>query len=136
MHILKAKWRLLCLLSFIYFNTRPLILEDTFSKLLNAKVILSGSKIMLSVCLSKMFSSIQFKIFLRMKTKCANINHKFIFKTGEYHSGNDILYFQVLAASCDVFALATCRCVKTFIYNNITSGDGIFNNYSTSARWI
>ena len=70
MHIFKAKWMLLCLLSFKYFFYKAAF-WDLFSKLFKNSV--SAQNI---TSLFKVFSFIHFNNLLRIKAKRANVSRK------------------------------------------------------------
>ena len=82
----EAKWRLLCLLSIKYFYTTRPHFGRPFFKAFKRQANSVGDKNIVS--LFKMFSSINFKNLLEIKSKRANVNRKnrnWGISLGEYH---------------------------------------------------
>ena len=72
-HIFEVKWRLLCLLSFKYFFTRPHFGRPFLKAFKLQRNSVSAQTI---ISLFKVFSFIHFNTLLGIKTKRANVNRK------------------------------------------------------------
>ena len=82
-HIFEAKWKLLCLLSFKYFFTRPHFGRPFFKAFKCQRNSVSAQNI---ISLFKVLSFIHFNNLLGIKTKHANVNRK-VLKLGNISLG-------------------------------------------------